>query len=239
MSRVEAQPGWVLHRRSWRESSLLIEFFGRTSGRIGLVARAARSARSPWRGVAEPFCPLLASWTRRGEMGTLTGLESTGPRRVLTGRVLWCGLYANELLIKLLARDDPAPTVFDAYDELLEALAAMGSAGPALRRFELKLLAGMGVAPDFDRDAGSGEPINPDKLYHLAPEAGFVAVDRPGRAVFAGTVIQDLARDRESGGDQARMARLLTRQLIDYHLGGHPLQTRRLFETAHRKGDSP
>lgn len=237
MTRVEAQPGWVLHRRPWRESSLLIEFFGRDCGRLGLVARAARSARSPWRGMAEPFCPLLASWSRRGEMGTLAALDANGARRELTGRLLWCGLYANELLLRLLPRDDPAQSTFDAYGELLDTLAAREPAGPALRRFELNLLAGMGVAPDFTRDARSGEPITTDRLYHLVPETGFVAADRPGQAVFAGAVIRDLIRGHEQSPDHARMARKLTRHLIDHHLGGRPLQTRRLFETTHRGGE--
>lgn len=233
MSRIEGQAGWVLHRRPWRETSLLIEYFGREAGRVGLVARGARAPRSIWRGLAEPFSPLTASWTRRGEMGTLTALESAGSRRALGGRVLWCGLYANELVLRLLGRDDPHPEVFDAYASLIDGLAAAtGAESTLLRRFELALLTGMGVAPDLARESPGGDTIRAEGLYYLDPEAGFAAVDRPGEGVFAGAVIRALAAGVAPDRETARQARLLMRRLIDHQLGGRPLETRKLFETA-------
>lgn len=230
MIRVEGQPGWVLHRRPWGESSLLIEFFSRDHGRIGLVGKGARSARSQWRGLLEPFCSLTVSWTRRGEMGTLTMLEPVDSRSVLEGRALWCGLYANELLIRLLARDDPAPSLFEAYSSLLPRLTDRGDQARALRRFELVLLESMGIAPDLAHDADAGEPIRSNRLYHLDPDVGLVAVDRPARSVFRGSVIQRLLNDRLESAEDARVARSLTRMLIEHQLDGRPLQTRRLLE---------
>ena len=235
MSRSEGQVGWVLHRRPWRESSLLVEFFSQQQGRIGLVARAARSARSPWRGMLEPFCPLVASWTRRGEMGTLTDIEAVSNRRSLTGRGLWCGLYANELVLKLIARDDPAPEVFAAYGDLLSSLGAGESNASAVRRFELQLLAGIGVAPDLERDAVDGEPIQSGNLYHLDPEAGFIPTERWGAAVFTGEVILALASGELEEPVVARAGRKLMRQLINHQLAGRRLETRRLFEAPSRQ----
>jgi len=235
VSRVEQQPGWVVHRRPWRESSLLIEFFSREHGRIGLVAKGARSARSAWRGLAEPFTPLLASWSRRGEMGTLTSLEPAGPRRELGGRGLWCGLYVNELLLRLLGRDDPHPGVFDACSRVLDGLAA-GQAPQSLllRRFERALLQGMGVAPDFEHDAAHGAAIAPRGLYHLQPESGFVPVDRRGPGVFTGAAILALAVGETDDRETAREMRELMRVLIDHHLGGRELASRRLLAGAAR-----
>ncbi|RFF26404.1 MULTISPECIES: DNA repair protein RecO [unclassified Wenzhouxiangella] len=232
MPRVEEQPGWVVHRRPWRESSLLIEFFAREYGRVGLVAKGARSARSAWRGLAEPFVPLAASWSRRGEMGTLTSLDTTGPRYRLTGRALWCGLYVNELLLRLLERDDPHPRLFDACDVVLSGLAS-GEVPQSLllRRFELVLLRDMGVAPDFHSDA-EGTVIEPDGLYHLQPEAGFVPVDRPGGAVFSGAAIRALEAGTTDERETAREMRELMRQLIDHHLAGRELASRRLLAGA-------
>lgn len=235
MIRVEAQPGWVLHRRPWGESSFLIEFFSRDYGRIGLVGKGARSARSKWRGLVEPFCLLSASWTRRGEMGTLTMLEPADSRCFLEGRALWCGLYANELLIRLVARDDPAPTLFETYSSLLPRLADRAEQARALRRFELVLLESMGIAPDLAHDAEASKPIRPNRLYHLDPDVGLVSVDRPGRSVFRGSVIQRLLNDRLESAEDARVARSLTRMLIEHQLDGRPLQTRRLLEN-HRGG---
>lgn len=238
MSRVEQQPGWVVHRRPWRESSLLVEFFAREYGRIGLVARGARSARSAWRGLAEPFVPLVASWSRRGEMGTLTSLESAGPRRVLTGRALWCGLYVNELLLRLLQRDDPHPDVFDACDIVLGGLADGDEPqSMLLRRFELALLQGMGVAPDFGFDAAAGEAIEADGLYHLQPEVGFVPVDRPGPGVFGGTAIRSIAAGSTDDRETAREMRELMRLLIDHQLAGRELASRRLLAGAATHGN--
>ncbi|QOC23479.1 DNA repair protein RecO [Wenzhouxiangella sp. AB-CW3] len=230
MSADQAQLGWVLHRRPWRESSLLIEFFGREQGRTGLVARAARSARSPWRGLAEPFALLSARWTRRGEMGTLTGLEPAGHRVMLSGRALWCGLYANELIMKLLARDDPSPEIFEAYALLIEQLGNDQPLASAVRTFELALLGALGVAPDFTHDANDGSPIDPSARYHLDPEAGFLPVQRDGQAVYAGQTILALAGQVEESAAGALDSRRLMRQLIDHQLAGRPLESRRLFE---------
>lgn len=238
MARVEHQPGWVVHRRPWRESSLLIEFFAREYGRVGLVARGARSARSDWRGLVEPFVPLVASWSRRGEMGTLVSLEPEGARRALTGRALWCGLYVNELLLRLLERDDPHPEVFDACGVVLDGLAAGGEPQSLLlRRFELALLEGMGVAPDVHRDAAAGEPFRPEGLYHLQPEVGFVPVGGPGADVFSGGAILALQAGTTRDRGTAREMREMMRLLIDHHLAGRELASRRLLGGAVSKSN--
>ncbi|QKK03316.1 MAG: DNA repair protein RecO [Pseudomonadota bacterium] len=230
MSRIEEEPGWILHRRPWRETSLLIEYLGRDAGRVGLVARGARAPRSAWRGLAEPFSPLSAAWTRRGEMGTLVTLESAGRRLVLAGRALWCGLYANELVLRLLPRDDPHTAIHDDYSRLIGALAAGEQAQSILlRRFELDLLTALGVAPDLQYEAVSGAEIRGSDLYRLDPEGGLIRVDRPGRSVFSGAVIQALRDGTGRDLDDMRQARMFMRELIDYHLGGRPLETRRLF----------
>lgn len=238
MTHSVEQAGWVLHRRPWRESSLLIEFFSFEHGRIGLVARGARSARSPWRGLAEPFCPLTAAWTRRGEMGTLTGLEPTGNRHMLTGRALWCGLYANELIMKLLARDDPEPDVFSAYSELLARLSTGAALALSVRRFEIGLLSALGVAPDFEHDAESGAPVDPGALYHLIPDNGFVPAERPGAGRYPGHAILALGRGESASGEAARAGRQLMRQLIDQQLAGRRLESRCLFENLSNESGS-
>jgi DNA repair protein RecO (recombination protein O) len=231
--RVEQQPCWILHRRPWRESSLLLEIFSRDYGRAGLVAKGARGSRSAWRGLTEPFAPLLASWTRRGELGTTTGLESAGKSLALTGRSLWCGLYVNELVLKLLGRDDQAPALFQAYETVLDELLFGSDSGFALRRFELALLTELGVAPDFRLEALSGDAIEADGLYHLRAESGLVAIarraDQSGSGVFQGRVALALAGDHPWNPDIARQARDLMRLLLDHHLDGRSLKTRDLF----------
>ena len=230
MTRIEAQPCWILHRRPWRESSLLIELFSRDHGRLGIVARGARGQRSAWRGLAEPFIPLIASWTRRGEMGTLTALETAGDRRRLAGRTLWCGLYANELLLKLLGRDDVGQAVlFDGYGRLLAGLEEGQSAAVLLRRFEMELLRAQGVAPDLSIEAGTGVPVEADRLYHLRPETGLTRAEAGMNNVFSGRAALVVTGQLEPDRESAREARNLTRLLIDHQLDGQALKTRELF----------
>lgn len=239
MTRYEQQSCWVLHRRPWRESSLIIEVFSHEHGRLGVVAKGARGGRSPWRGLSEPFGPLLASWTRRGELGTLTGLESAGRRMTLIGRALWCGLYANELLLALIGRDEAVPEIFDAYGRLLGDLAGGLDQAHALRRFELKLLEGLGVVPDLAQEAVTADPIVPEGLYHLLPETGLIATASPGREVFSGRAALALLEDAAPPAEVAREARALMRLLLDFRLDGRKLKTRELFRQTRSQGSPP
>ena len=229
MSRIDLQPAWVLHRRAWRESSLLVDVLTPVHGRLVLVARGARAARSPWRGLAEPFIPLQASWTRRGDMGTLTALEAIGDSTRLTGRALWCGLYVNELVMRLTARDDPSPELFTLYSRLMLALTEPERLSIGLRRFELGLLDLLGVMPDLTREAGGECMVSLQGRYHVDPELGPVPAGQGGADVFSGELLLALAEDKLEIGDVATQTRALTRLLIDRQLGGKPLQTRSLF----------
>src|SRR5690625_890214 len=138
-----------------------------------------------FRSQIEPYVPLSLSWSRRGEMGTLTALDPLETALPLTGQALWCGFYVNELVLRLLKRDDPHPQVFDAYSAALLGL-AQGEKTQALvlRRFEMELLRGLGVAPAFHPDAPSGRPISPDQRHHLKPDAGCFPADDCRRQAF-------------------------------------------------------
>jgi len=238
--RVDQQPCWILHRRPWRESSLLLEVFSRDYGRLGLVARGARGAKSSSRGLTEPFVPLRCSWSRRSELGTMTGLEASSAKLPLRGQALWCGLYVNELMLTLFGRDDPLPELFDVYAASLPAVVDKSSQAIALRQIEMAMLSTLGVLPDLTQAATSGDPILVDALYHVQPESGLVEVNAPGRNVVHGRAALFLAAhcepmvekqsvDSQIDEQTRREARLLTRCLIDHQLGGRALKTRELF----------
>lgn len=231
MTQQTSQHCWILHRRPWRETSLLIEMFSREHGRVGLVARGARGSRSAWRGLGEPFVPLESEWRRRGELGTVTRLEQAGARPKLIGRALWCALYANELVLTLTGRDDPVAKLFDAYRGLLLQLADGQGLGASLRVFELELLETLGVIPDFQHEAQSESPILVDGLYRLEPEAGFMASDAQTRNVYSGAAILALANDALEDPEHQRQARAMTRCLLDHQLNGRTLKTRELFRS--------
>src|SRR5512139_4219305 len=105
--RHDDEPAFVLHAYPYRETSLIVEAFTEAHGRIALVARGAKRPRSELRGLLQGFQPLLLSWSGAGELKTLARAEWRGGMSRLGGSALVCGFYLNELLIKLLPREDP------------------------------------------------------------------------------------------------------------------------------------
>ncbi|MCY4452758.1 MAG: DNA repair protein RecO [Immundisolibacterales bacterium] len=230
--RVDNSPGYVLHSRPWRETSLIVEAFTREHGRVGLVARGVRRARSQFRGLLLPFRLLLVSWSGRGELPTLTGADAEGPVRSLGGRALFSGFYLNELLMKMLPRDDPHPELFDDYRRAVADLGSDGALDAVLRTFEKRLLDALGYGPALDRAADTGAPVTPDQRYRYVPERGPVEGSSAGEGVLvSGRTLLALAAGRIAGENEpARTeARRLMRVILAPHLGPHPLGSRQLF----------
>lgn len=217
VERVRDEPAYLLLRRPYRDSSLLLEALTAAHGRVGLVARGARASR---RGSSPQLLQrYLLAWQRRGELGTLTGAEAQGAPWLLGGeRVVWMW-YANELLLRALARDDPHPDVFSAYGTLLEALAgavAEEAAQTALRRFEWALLGALGYRPS---PAG---PLEPDGRYDYDLQRG---VTPSSDGVLSGAALEAALR----GILDTAAARAAARAVFVAHLpelvGDRPLQT--------------
>ena len=162
-SRQDAQPAFVLHTYPYRETSLVLEVFTRDFGRIALVARGARRPRSALRGVLLAFQPLLLNWGGKSELRTLHKAEWQGGLPQLKGTALLCGFYLNELMVKLLPREDPHERLYQSYCETLHALGAGRERATTLRRFEKQLLKELGYALTLDRDVESGEMVEAGK----------------------------------------------------------------------------
>lgn len=229
--RVDGQPGYVLHAYPFRETSLIVEVFSRDYGRVGLVARGARRPRSALRGVLMAFQPLELGWFGQGEVRTLAKGEWVGGQPLLRGGALLLGYYLNELLLKLLPREDPHPALFDAYREAIAAL-AWGEPGQAsLRRFEKSLLKELGYAMPLEAEVNTGQRLDPDKRYIYLIERGPAeAVGAAGDApVFTGRALRAIAADDYSEAETRQQARQLMRMLINHYLGGQPLSSRRVF----------
>jgi DNA repair protein RecO (recombination protein O) len=174
MKRVANEPAFVLHRYDWSESSLILEVFTRHFGRIALVAKGAKRPSSNFRPVLLPLQPLAITWTGDAEVGTLKGAEWTGGQTMPTGDALLSGYYLNELLMRLLARDDPHETLFDAYLGAVRALRSPSNEElqVALRAFELMLLREIGLLPSLDCASLTMASLTQARAYCLAPEAG-------------------------------------------------------------------
>jgi DNA repair protein RecO (recombination protein O) len=237
-ARVQLQPGFVLHQRPYRESSALLEIFSRDYGRVGLVARGVRAAKSRQRGELQPFRPLRLSWSLRGELGTLTGAESDGATAPLQGAALYSAFYLNELLVRLLARQDPHPQLFDFYRDSLQRLTGADSVEPVLRLFEKRLLEEIGYGMLLDYDAHHDRPVQAGGWYDYHLESGPVAVAGADSAgfVFAGSSLLALARDELDEPQVLEDAKRLMRAALRLYLGDKPLRSRELFR---RPGPPP
>ncbi len=228
--RVTLTPTYILHRKPYRDTSLLLEAFAAEYGRIGLVARGARSAKSSVKGLLQPFQPLLLSWSGRGELRTLIAAEAGGRPAFFQGAALAAGFYLNELMLRLLARHDPHPELFEAYDRTVGAL-ARSPAEWSLRLFERDLLQALGYGLLLTHTADDGEPVRPDAHYCYHLESGPVAVGSTGGGLpIKGTTLLALG----SGGPEPAAAGLieakqLMRAALRIYLGDRPLASRSLF----------
>lgn len=231
---------WVLHRRAYRDTSLIVELFTADHGRVGVVARGARGTRSRWRGLLEPFQPLLAEWRGRGDLHTLAQAEPAGPALRLRGRRLASGFYVNELMLRLLRRHDPAPELFVAYTRALQGLADdHRREAPVLRVFEKGLLRELGYEMELRHTANRGEPVRMDAHYLYDSRAGPVPTPTPGPRTISGAALLALADEQWEESDETLLdeARILMRQALAPHLGDRPLQSRQLYRQLRREGE--
>ncbi|MGH8308055.1 MAG: DNA repair protein RecO [Gammaproteobacteria bacterium] len=227
--RVMLTPAYVLHQHDWRETSRVVEILSRDHGRLGVVARGARRATSPWRALLRPFQPLLVSWMGGGELMTLVGVEPSAVSHPLSGRALLSGFYMNELLLRLLPRQDPHPVLFNQYSDVLGRL--MQDTSSALRLFEKHLLTALGYGLNLERDAITGQLVQADAVYRYEPERGLVrVVDNTGSGVHvSGSTMLALAGERLEQAEALREARRLLRAVLDQLLGERPLKTRKVM----------
>jgi DNA repair protein RecO (recombination protein O) len=226
--RADGEAAFVLHTYPYKETSLIVEAFARRFGRVALLARGARRPRSAMRGVLLSFHPLRLTWSASAELGNLIGAEWAGALQPLAGQGLMCGFYLNELVLRLLPRDDPHERLFDAYAEALGQLSRAEPYPAVLRGFEKRLLAELGYAPLLERDSAD-RPIDPAGFYLYEPDRGPLPVHgaRGGDAlVVRGRTLLDVAADDYSRPETREEARALMRALIGERLHGQVLHTR-------------
>ncbi len=233
----EQEPAYVIHRRSWRETSLMVDVLTLNFGRMTVIARGASSAKSPLKAQLQPFQPLMLDWSGRGDLKTLGHVEVRSGPRIRHTPCLYSGLYLNELLQRILPAADPHPALFAAYIDALSGLAETRDIEPVLRRFEKALAQALGYDFAWDLATDTREPVAPGQLYGYAPEQGIVsAAARDVRLQnLDGDTLLALAGGDLTGDAPRRMAKRVMRVLTDYLLQGRPLHSRSLF--SHLRGE--
>ena len=227
-NRINEEPAFVLHSWPYRETSLLLDVFSRHHGRLPIVARGARRPKSELRGVLLAFQPVSLSWFGKGEVKTLHAAEWQGGMPQLSGRPLLCAFYINELLQRLLHRDDAHEPLFDVYGQTLARLAGGEDAAVSLRCFELRLLAELGYGLRLDEDI-MGAPISAGASYQYLPEQGPLLVDTATTDSLKGQTLLDCAASQFSSPQTLAQAKRLLRLALHQQLGMEPLRSRQLL----------
>lgn len=231
--RQDNQAAYVLHTYPFKETSLVVELFAHGFGRVATTAKGARRPRSAMRGMMQSFQPLLATWSGKLELKTLHSLEWGGGLLLLNGEALMCGFYLNELLLRLLPREDPHETLFEYYSATLKTLATGQDLATTLRRFELKLLQELGYAIPLHHDA-SDEPILEGHSYRYEAEHGAIRLNgtlnhTKNGVQLLGKTLLDMTGDDYGNVQTQQQSKQLMRYLLAHYLGDKPLHTRQLL----------
>ncbi|MEY5101075.1 MAG: repair protein RecO [Pseudomonadota bacterium] len=246
LPRIHDEPAFVLHQHDWSESSLILDVFSRRHGRLALIAKGVKRPTSQYRAVLLPLQPLRLGWGGDAEVRTLKGAQWQGGHVMPAGDALLAGYYLNELLLKLLARDDAHPALFDHYADAVCALAeGQESQAAVVRAFELLLLREIGLLPALDQESASLAPLEPEAHYQLEPDSGLrlVPADEHGLPRDAHALRGEhwlaLQRAFDDGqpfaallqacaGARGNALRQPLRRLLHYHSGVRVFQTRQL-----------
>lgn len=223
------QRGFVLHRKPYSETSLLVDLFTEQAGRLTVIAKGARAKRSVWKSVLQPFTPLLLRWSGRGELKTLTKAEPAAQSLPLEATAIYSGFYVNELLCRLIEVESSYPQLFQAYLHCLTQLASQDNIEPALRCFELQLLDTLGYAVDFCHCAGSGQVVDEAMTYRYRAEKGFTASLVKDNTTFYGKDLLAFHHRQFNDASTLQAAKRFTRLVLQTYLGGKPLKSRELF----------
>lgn len=234
MQRYEVEPAFVLHSRLYRETSSIIDIFSEQHGRLSVIGKGCRRPKSRWRGLLQPFTPLLLSFAGRGELMTLTSVDVQSLRYQLKGDQLFSAMYLNELLMYLLEKSDPHPDLYQRYQHTLTQLAVANTSESILRSFEKYLLQVIGYGINWQQDYQNGAAVDADHDYYFHPEHGFTKLQHASgrveqRQIFKGAVILAIADEAWQANDCLSSAKRVMRLSLLTLLGHRKIKTRELF----------
>jgi DNA repair protein RecO (recombination protein O) len=228
----QLQNALILHTRSYKETSLLLEAFTSSHGRVSLIARGAKRGKIKLASILQPFIPLSILWQGKGELQTLVKAESNGPMYHLYGKRMISGLYINELLMRFLAKLDPHQDLFNFYRHILEQLSFSQQIQSALRIFEKKLLKAIGYELQLDYDADTKRSIMENAYYRFDPMSGPIkvsSIEENNQYIYKGSSLLAFKTENLENADVLREIKHLMRQVLGFHLGARPLRTRKLL----------
>jgi DNA repair protein RecO (recombination protein O) len=220
---------YVLHSYRYRETSAIMDLFSLEHGRISVVAKGVKSPKSKLKSVLQPFLKLQIEARGKSHLKTLTMAEPIAAPIVLGGTRLVSALYVNELLVRLLHKEEVCERLFACYEHTIEHLQS-SSVEVLLRQFEKELVETLGYALPFDFTADTHQPICASENYLFVPEYGFTLRDNEPvsskLAVFSGQALQAISRGDFSSPEALKAAKQLFRLVLQPLLGNKPLKSR-------------
>ena len=229
---VSLEPAFVLHTRPYQETSILVDLFTRSYGRLNAIAKGAKRPKSPLRSVLTPASKLSVSLSGKSELKTLSSVEIIDHFQLNNGVSFNSVIYVNELIIKATEKEDPHAVIFDDYEILLKKLSHQYDQVDMeqnLRNFELNLLQEMGYGIDLSRDAETNKKIEKDCIYRFYPDKGFT-IDKDKVASQKSLTGLDIINFREGNFDKKETrdaSKTIMRMALDFHLGSKTLNIRK------------
>ena len=228
MSQSNNDNCFLLHQRSYGETSIIADVFTQKSGKISFIAKGAKKPKSKFFGYLVPFQKLKITFSGRSELKTLTSIDRDLASNSNTfSKVSYSLLYINELLMKLLPKDAKHEELFVLYDEFLKKINKNNNLEISLRHFELDLLDMLGYGFDYDSEIDSNEPIEAELSYVFVSERGF---RKSNSSSFKGKDILSIKK-RKLEDVPLKHLKEITTKAIGICLEGKDLTSRKIFKS--------
>ena len=228
MSQSNNDNCFLLHQRSFGETSIIADVFTQKSGKISFIAKGAKKPKSKFFGYLVPFQKLKITYSGRSELKTLTSIDRDLASNSNTfSKVSYSLLYINELLMKLLPKDAKHEELFVLYDEFLKKINKNNNLEISLRHFELDLLDMLGYGFDYESEIDSNEPIEAELSYVFVSERGF---RKSNSSSFKGKDILSIKK-RKLEDVPLKYLKEITTKAIGICLEGKNLTSRKIFKS--------
>ena len=223
--------GFVLHKRRYKETSLIVEFLTLERGRIATIVKGALRAKSKFGNFLQHSMRLELDVIGKSNLTTLTKIEVIEHFPNLRGLKAFTLLYVNELIMKFFGENDPIKDVYHDYAELQRTLGGSANYQSALRYFELTVFEAMGVKPELNVTADTLTSVSDSEIYFFKPSIGILKNNFEGDTLKVhGETLCMLARKAELNGRAEKEAKLLAQALVRHHLDGKEPNIRRLIK---------
>lgn len=233
---IENEPVFIIHQRPYSETSQILNLFSKNQGRVDVIAKGSKRPKSKFRSFMQPFMLLNASWSGRSQLKTLRNIEAFQDHKsLIDSDHFLSALYMNELILNFLSNSDPYPDLFEIYYEVLTQFKSSDQHEPMLRMFEIKLLEEIGYAINFQTEALNAKKIESDEFYRYEPEQGFHLLPEDSHInKYSGKQINRIKEMDFSDPETLLAAKKITRETIQFHLGGRELMTKKMYRSIKR-----